>query len=133
MMRVRIGVQSRADAADEVLASLFRWLQHDDQLVGRVELKLVPRLEPDAQGGVFDLINVVVNDGVGLGGLILSYATWRQAHRSRTTVSFERDGVTIQVADASAETIQLITEALSDQASGSAEPAQEHPNEPEAG
>ncbi len=132
-MQVRIGVESGTDDAGETLASLYRWLERDDRLVGQVKMALVPKLEPDAQGGIFDVINILINDGVGLGGLALSYSTWRQAHRSRATVSFERDGVTIQVADASAETVRRIAEALSDRTVGDSEPAQEPPDAPEAG
>ena len=132
-MQVRISAGSEVDGGGEVLSSLFRWLEQDDQLLGHTEITLVSDSSADAQGGVFDLINVVITDGVGLGGLALSYATWRQAHRSSAELKLERDGVTIQVSDASAETVWRIAEALSEQNVVSPEPAQELPDEPKAG
>jgi hypothetical protein len=113
LIRVSVdGSHGNVDESSSALTSLFRWLRQDGTL--GAELRLVSREDPEAQGGAFDLINVLLNDGVGVGGLVLSYATWRQAHRSKAKVRFERDGVTVEMEDASPETLRRIAEALSD-------------------
>jgi hypothetical protein len=107
---IRVAAEDGDTGAD--LTSLFRWFQRDGQLAA-IELSLVPQRKPGAQGGLFDVINALIGDGVGIGGLALSFAAWRQAHRSTATMTIERDGVKIQVTDASAETVSRLVSALS--------------------
>ncbi|GAA2052465.1 hypothetical protein GCM10009839_69840 [Catenulispora yoronensis] len=111
-MHIRISVvDSDSDAEDQIaLRSLYRWLAQD--LGPDAELTLRPRSAPEAQGGAFEIINALIGDGVGLGGLALSYAAWRQAHRSKARISLERDGLTVTVEDASPEALQRIAEVL---------------------
>lgn len=112
-MHVRISAESEGAEAAEVLASLFRWFQRDEQLA-EVELSLEAQREVGSQGGAFEVINALIGDGVGLGGLALSFAAWRRAHRVTAAMTVERGGVKIRVEDASPETISRLVDALSD-------------------
>lgn len=109
-MLVRISVEADGQADHAELASLYRWLQRN--AAPDIRLTLVPQSDPEAQGGVFEVINALISDGSGLGGLALSYAAWRQARRSRSKVRFERDGLTVVVEDGSPEAVRRIAETL---------------------
>lgn len=102
-------VQLRCEEiGSEWLESLFAWIDADERLSveSRVELQALSRA--GTQGGVFDVINAMIGDGVGLAGLAISFATWRRQNREAPSFTIERDGVRIAVSDASKETIERI-------------------------
>jgi hypothetical protein len=134
-MLIGISVVESGGEENSELTSLFRWLEEDLGPDGQLTLRR--RHTPGAQGGVFDTINALIGEGVGIGGLALSYATWRQARRSPVKISFERDGVSVVVEDASPETLRRIADALAEPGSpavgGSAatdQPGDPSPNTP---
>lgn len=96
------------EEGSEWLESLFLWLEEDPRLGSgsSVAMRAVP--SPGSQGGAFDVINAVLGDGIGIGGLALSYASWRRANPKAPEVTVERDGTKITVIDGSEEAIQRI-------------------------
>jgi hypothetical protein len=120
-MLVHISVTDDDVQGHATLTTLFRWLRQDLQSGAQWELR--PRRSTDAQGGAFEVINALIGDSVGVGGLALSYAAWRQAHRSPSKITFERDGLTVTVEDASPESLRLIADALADPATPAGEGA----------
>jgi hypothetical protein len=111
-MLIQIRQDVEGGGAD-VMTSLYRWLRRDSRTAGHIELSLVPPQAPDAQGGMFEVINALIGDGSGIGSLVFAYAAWRQAHRSDAAVTFERDGVKIRVTDATSEMLEQVIRALS--------------------
>lgn len=110
-MRIRISASQEPGKQEGALASLYRWLLRDPELAG-VGFSVESHGNTGDQGAAFDIINALISDGVGVGGFVISYATWRQAHRSPTTITFERDGLRVQVKDASAETLAEVEQLL---------------------
>jgi Effector Associated Constant Component 1 len=101
---------------DQELVSLYRWLSRDAALGrhGRVSLETVTR-RPGEMGGAFDVINAVFADAsalAGIGGLLLSYRTWRDTRSQAPRVRIEKDGVTIEVENGSEEEVRRIVRTL---------------------
>ena len=101
---------------DQELVSLYRWLSRDAAVgrYGRVSLGTVSR-RPGEMGGAFDVINAVFADAsalAGIGGLLLSYRTWRDTRSQAPRVRIEKDGVTIVVENGSEEEVQRIVRTL---------------------
>ena len=111
---VRILIRIPGDE-DGWLQSLYQWLDQDHRLSG-ADLKLQAASVPDAQGGAFDVINAMLNDGISVSSLAISFATWRSARSGAPTVSFERDGheVKLLATDPSDETVRRIVELAGD-------------------
>jgi hypothetical protein len=92
----------------EWLESLFAWIDADERLgMGtKIELQALPRV--GTQGSAFDVINATIGDGVSLAGLAISFATWRRQNAKAPSITIERDGLRIEVSDATEETIERI-------------------------
>ncbi len=108
-MQVRI----RSDGTDDMtLHQLYRWLSNDSELAyeGTVEGRA-----PSGTGqmGALEVIDVTLTHVTSLGSLVMAYASWRAARRDSSSVTFERDGVSVTVQDASPQTIARIMDALS--------------------
>jgi hypothetical protein len=128
-MHIQIRVEDASDAW--WLPSLYRWLRDDQDVSAAAELTLSRPGDPSSQGAVFDVINAVISQGIGAGGLAVAYATWRGAHRSAPAVTFSCDKVTVTVTDASPETIRNIVEALRECEPAAVEAPQSRPPAPQ--
>ena len=119
-MRIEIAVEN--DEA-EWLESLYQWLKIDQRVPADAEVSLHAANRPGRQGGVFDLISLIISDTVGMGGLALSYVTWRRQAREAPSITISSGGRTISVSGGSAEDIQKIFESL----------LPDEPDDPESG
>jgi hypothetical protein len=109
------------DAEDAVM-SLQRWLRDDGQIApGRAEIVAVGS-QPGDMGATMDAINMVVSNGIALGGLIVAVATWRSSRAKPPTVRIARGDTVITVEGDSAEEINRTVAALTADASGSVGP-----------
>lgn len=63
-------------------------------------------------GGGLELINVVLSNAVGLGGLLLAVANWRQSRGSGAEVRVEHRGVTVTVSGADPRHIERLVRQL---------------------
>jgi len=124
-MQIEIRVEDASDAW--WLPSLYRWLRDDQDVSAAAELTLSRPRDPSSQGALFDVINAVISQGIGVGGLALAYATWRGAHGSAPAVTFSCDKVTVTVTDASPETVRNIVEALRECEPAAVEPPESQP------
>jgi hypothetical protein len=96
------------------LNSLRDWLDGDTRIGLDVEVGLrTAEVEPGKQGGVFDAVNVLVNDAMTLTTVILSVVNWRgNRHQDRPRVVIERDGVKIELPADSEWTVTMIRDML---------------------
>ncbi|GAA3829816.1 hypothetical protein GCM10022403_073820 [Streptomyces coacervatus] len=108
---MRLGIEV-PDGDGEQLRSLQRWLLRDPDtadatfdLRGRHE-------QPGAMGGGLELIDVVLSNSVGLGGLILAVANWRQSRANAPSVQVEHEGVTVTVEGADLRQIERLVDRL---------------------
>ncbi len=113
-MELLVGVDGAGD--DEMLVEVYRWLARDPELAHRARLTLVPAPpESGRMGGAFEVINVVLTDGIGLGGLvtaILSYRHSLRQSRPKGVVRLERDGLVVTI-EPGADVTEIV-KALSD-------------------
>jgi len=112
---VLIAIRTSPDAALQ-LRSLHDWLSRDARLGRGAKVRWqVADERPDTQGSAFDTINILLNDGVALAGLAISFATWHRTRRSSNSsdITFERAGVKLTVpatAEVSEDVVRLIKE-----------------------
>lgn len=95
-LRLRI---TGEDAASR-LRSLHRWLGHEDELRGRVELRNRP-IAPGEMGGVVDVLTVAIGSS-GAGAVLIrslarSVSTWLTQSRADVSVTVTTDGQTREV------------------------------------
>ncbi|MGW2045887.1 effector-associated constant component EACC1 [Streptomyces sp. NPDC001858] len=97
------------------LLQLAEWLRGDEEVGERVEIDLVamPAGEGD-MGSAFDVVQVVMDEGFQLAGLVVAIATWRRTSPRKPDVVIERNGIRVTVDTDDAEKIAQIAEALSD-------------------
>ncbi|MFI5687186.1 hypothetical protein [Streptomyces sp. NPDC051636] len=116
---MRLGIEVPGDEGGQ-LRSLQSWLARDPATAGSV-LSLRARDErPGAMGGAtgLDLIDVVLSNAVGLGGLLLAVANWRQSRGNAPRVRVEHEGVTVTVSGADPAQIERLVRDLTGGQSG---------------
>jgi hypothetical protein len=92
-------------------SSLWRWLTRDPDTSGLVTGAGAPPEE--GHQGTFEVINAVLANALALSSLVVAIATWRAQRRADPpVVRIERNGVRVDVPDASPETIAAIAAAL---------------------
>jgi hypothetical protein len=95
------------------LQSLYRWLSEDPDLIHTAALSLRPAApDPGTMGGAFDAITVIVSNAISLGSLIVAYLSWRGSRPSAPAMTIERNEITVNLSDASPETLESIISAL---------------------
>ncbi|MFD7000006.1 effector-associated constant component EACC1 [Streptomyces mirabilis] len=100
------------------LRALRRWLMRDPDTAG-ASLSLRDRQErPGTMGGGLELIDVVLSNAVGLGGLLLAVANWRQSRGNGPEVRVEHRGVTVTVSGADPRHIERLVRQLTGPGSG---------------
>lgn len=109
-------VSIRVDDPDGRQAgSLYRWLTLDPQV--RQDATVSLRTAPPAtgeMGGVLEVIDVVLSNGVAVGGLLVAVASWRRSRPRPPAPRIEGDTFSIVIEDASPETVRRVLDALTD-------------------
>ncbi|MFE9601493.1 hypothetical protein [Streptomyces hokutonensis] len=101
------------DRADE-LASLWRWLQEEDELRGDVS-PLETRIREDELGGAVDLITIVLGSGGAAVALTQSLNTWLQTRYSDVKVTISAGERSVEVeAKHVKDAVPLLREVLRD-------------------
>lgn len=112
---MRLGITVLDDDGGQ-LRALQRWLLRDPDTAGASLTLRGRNATPGAMGPGLDLIDVVLSNAVGLGGLLLAVASWRQSRGNRPSVRVERDGVTVTVSGTDADQIERLVRQLTTQA-----------------
>ncbi|MDP9795533.1 hypothetical protein J2S43_004045 [Catenuloplanes nepalensis] len=96
-------------------ASLYRWLTLDPD-VRRHSTVALTSAPPRAgeMGGVLDVIDVVLSNGVAVGALVVAVSAWRESRPRPPVTRIERNGISITIEDASPESVRRIVDALTD-------------------
>jgi hypothetical protein len=111
MIELRISVDS--DDGGQGLLSLHQWLRQDEELSGRSTIKLESGAAATGHmGAVLDVINIVVGDGVAIGGLIIAYLSWRDSRHSQPNARIEVNAVIITLAANEAVDVDSLAEAI---------------------
>lgn len=114
---MRLDIEVLEDDGRQLVA-LQRWLMWDPDTAG-ASLSLRDRQErPGTMGDGLELINVVLSNAVGLGGLLLAVANWRQSRGNGPEVRVEHRGVTVIVSGADPRHIDQLVRQLSGPVSG---------------
>jgi membrane-associated two-gene conflict system component 1 (EACC1) len=110
------GLLIRVDADDTgaQTRALYRALRHDPDLAGGTRLSLQETGPPaaDELGPALDAVLAVVNGSAALGALIVSIASWREGRALKWTVSFEKDGLHLQMEGGSEDELRRIVREL---------------------
>ncbi|MFI6584185.1 hypothetical protein [Embleya sp. NPDC050493] len=61
------------------VASLQRWLALDPDVSGGTATSYAEDATVGAMGSTLDVVNVVLSNGIGLGGLVVAIAGWRRS------------------------------------------------------
>ncbi|MEV2255243.1 hypothetical protein AB0I94_32525 [Streptomyces sp. NPDC050147] len=113
-MEVRITMDgARADVEQR---SLYKWLREDRELRAVAGITLVGS-EPEepgagAMGTTLDVVSLVINSALQLSSVAVAIAAWKEAHRPRSRMVIERDGVKITVSDGCLDEAQALLRAL---------------------
>ncbi|MGW5326999.1 effector-associated constant component EACC1 [Streptomyces sp. NPDC004014] len=111
-MNVAISVQ--ADSADEgerELRSLCDWMLADavSRRHARPALTSVAPSVPGAQGGLVEMLNLVLGTGFNAASLALSIASWRRSRPQQTALIVERaDGMRVTLTGGTDEDARLL-------------------------
>lgn len=108
---MRLGITVLDDDGGQ-LRALQRWLLRDQDTAGATLALRARDAAPGAMGPGLDLIDVVLSNAVGLGGLLLAVATWRRSRGNAPSVQVEHEGVTVTVNGADAEQIERLVRQL---------------------
>ncbi|MEU5876353.1 hypothetical protein [Spirillospora sp. NPDC047279] len=108
-----IYIRMTGESAEDELRSLHDWLLDEPDVRRNAEVTLrSSTARPGEMGGVLDAIQVVIDDGVALSGLVISYLTWRGTRSKKNTVTIERGDTKVTLTDTTAETAESIVKAL---------------------
>ncbi len=113
-MEIRITMEgARADVEQR---SLYKWLRDDRELRAVTGIALVgsgPE-EPGAgaMGTTLDVVSLVLNSALQLSSLAVAIAAWRDAHRPRSRMVIERDGIRITLPDDRLDEAHVLLRAL---------------------
>ncbi|UUU18960.1 effector-associated constant component EACC1 [Streptomyces sp. DSM 40750] len=98
-MKVTVSVSLEdADSAERQLRSLNEWLLADTACRRHARPALGPGAVavPGAQGGLVEVLNLVLGTGFNAASLALAIASWRRSRPQRTTLVVERaDGTRV--------------------------------------
>ncbi|MDI2130125.1 effector-associated constant component EACC1 [Yinghuangia seranimata] len=115
-MEIRLSWQGDDATEDgEATLELYEWLMDDLDVRRATGPSLTGKVPgPGEMGSVYEVVELVVNQAVDLGNLLLSLAVWRSQRSRRGTggIRVEHDGVSIVVEDGSPETVARVVRAL---------------------
>lgn len=105
---------ARGEHAQEVLMSLYEWFLDDPDVARHAKIDLVEAVpESGAMAGDIETISLIVSSAFNLANLALVYVTWRSSEAAPPVpLEITANGVRIVVEDASRETADRITAAL---------------------
>ncbi|MFI9030354.1 hypothetical protein [Streptomyces sp. NPDC053560] len=95
--------------------SLHRWLRDGGpelRAAGVTVRDVGEDPAPGEMGGAFEVIQLLVEHGAGWGSLALAVAAWWEAHRPRSSVTFERDGTKVTLTGAELRDEETVRRAL---------------------
>lgn len=109
---MQVQVKVAADDDGETLTDLYRWFREDHDLRRHAEVRTQPPRQTGGYMGVVEIIDVVLGNAIGMGGLALSYAAWRRTRPRAQEVTFTVDGVSVTVRDSDDESVNRVMEML---------------------
>ncbi|MFD0315773.1 effector-associated constant component EACC1 [Streptomyces flavalbus] len=114
-------IEIRVGGGGPATADLYRWLRRDPRVRRHAQVTL-GRSRPDAAVmGAYDVVELVVGQGIAALNLALSYAAWRATRPAAPSVTLTANGRSITVRGRCDEaTTRLIAELLQD---GGGDPA----------
>ncbi|MFB4310533.1 hypothetical protein [Actinomadura sp. GTD37] len=106
MLEVRIGVDGDDD--ERVVASLYRWLSRDPDVIDAARTSLRPgEAEPGTMGAA-ELIQVLIEDAAAVAGIVSAVGAWYASRRSRPSIRIERGERVYVITDPSPEVLRRI-------------------------
>ncbi|MCX4904480.1 hypothetical protein [Streptomyces sp. NBC_00878] len=109
LVEMRVG-----DGGGLAAAELYRWLRQDPRIRRHAEVSLGSSRPDLPTMGAFDVVNLVIGQGIAALNLALSYAAWRATRRSAPSVTITVHGRSITVEGRCDDaTIRRIVELLS--------------------
>lgn len=101
--------------SDLEIRSLHNWLLGEGKVLRTAgievgELGSGPDL--NEMGGVFEIVQFVIDSTAQLGALAVSIAAWREARGARCSVTFERNGVRVTLTGADLDDEETVRRAL---------------------
>ena len=110
---VAIQIRMSGPGADTALSSLYAWLRDEPDVRQRAQISLLAAESgPADMGAVFDVIQLVVDDGFQAMNLALAYAAWRATRPRQPHVTIEYDGITVTLNGSDSETVEAIVHLL---------------------
>jgi hypothetical protein len=104
---------SVVDTDEDSARSLLRWLRDDDiSRAAIISAEDTGLDSPEYMGGILEIVNVVLSNGISVGGLVIAIAGWRHSRRKPATVRIRRDDIVVELTGSSDNEIQAIIEAL---------------------
>ncbi|MEU0548773.1 hypothetical protein [Micromonospora sp. NPDC005979] len=87
---------SSAEGDPETLQSLFAWLQKEEELRGRVNVRR-PAVVDGEMGALADTLTMALGSGGAVAALIATMSTWLTVRRARIVVEVSTTGSTRRV------------------------------------
>jgi hypothetical protein len=104
---------SVVDTDEDSVRSLLRWLRDDDiSRAAIISAEDAGLDSPEYMGGILEIVNVVLSNGISVGGLVIAIAGWRHSRREPVTVRIRRDDTVVELTGSSDNEIQAVIEAL---------------------
>jgi hypothetical protein len=89
-MTLVLQLDVQGDDDEDETRSLYRWLIDDPVAIRQAELSwATDGSAPAGSMGGPEIIEAVVQNGIALGSLLVSYLQWKQASRRRDTATIE--------------------------------------------
>jgi hypothetical protein len=108
-----ITIRMEGEGADEELQSLYDWLLSDPTVRRSAQVSLRSATpKPGEMGATLDAIQVVLDQGMQAGGLLLTYLTWRATRTNKVNGTIERGNTEVPLSEATTETAESVAKKL---------------------
>lgn len=109
-----IRIRMSGSDSERELSSLYTWLGNETEIRLHARLSMVgTKPEPSDMGAVFDVIQLVVDDGFQAANLALAYAAWRATRPTHPQVTIELDDARkLTLDDADPDLVEAIVRVL---------------------
>ncbi len=100
--------------SDRELASLYGWLEDEQEIRQHARISMLPvKPDPAEMGTAFDVIQLVVDSGFQAANLALAYAAWRATRPARPQVTIEIERTQrVTLDDATPDVVETIVRVL---------------------